>query len=336
MEMMDSEQLKRELPFDLYGRYALTRDIINGNRGFDEKLIVLDVGGRGNIMQMFLPDDEVSYLDPNLEAEEQDENYLEGDGCDIRVEDGSFDFVVSADVYEHIQPERRKDFIRENLRVARMGVILAAPFYTDEVELAERYANESYKVISGGDDHIWLNEHSKYGLPLEREIEDFIRAEGYDFQKIPNNNLWLWEYLICIYFVAREQAEQFRQLNLLYNEKLYAFDHEEHSYRKIYFIKKAENLKDMELSANGIDTNLHLEAISKGFDVMAHIYAKDKADIEQLRLDNAGQAREILKQRDEIMKLNEEIERMLTSRSWKISKPLRDFNAIVQKIKGRP
>src|SRR5659263_106086 len=104
VELMSDEQLKRELTFDLYGRYAIIRDIINLNKTGQEQLRILDVGGRGNLLKKFLPGDDVSYLDPLVDTD--DENYIEGDGCDIPLEDGSFDYVVSSDVFEHIEPSR--------------------------------------------------------------------------------------------------------------------------------------------------------------------------------------------------------------------------------------
>lgn len=332
---MDAEELKRELPFDLYGRYALARDIINKNREPGEACVVLDVGGRGNLMQMFLPGDEVFYLDPGVDPDDHDENFLEGDGCDIPRPEESFDYVISADVFEHVEPEKRKHFIEENLRVARKGVVLAAPFYSRNVELAEWYANESYRIISKGENHAWLKEHSRYGLPNESEVEDFLNQEGYEFQKIANNELGLWEYLICIYFVAREKPDQFRDLNLFYNETLYRYDHGEESYRKIYFIKKEDGLRDLDLGAEEISVRQHMEVVSKGFGVLAHIYARDKEDIKRLKMENTRLLRELNSMREQINQLQDRINDILNSRSWKAGKPLRDANALVQRLRNR-
>lgn len=335
MEIMDAERLKEELPFDLYGRYAITRDIINVNRNTSEPYRILDVGGRGNLLQLFLPDDDIYYLDPNVDPDERDENYLEGDGCDIPGDDERFDFVVSADVFEHIAPARRAGFLKENLRSSRLGVILAAPFYSGDVEQAEALANESYRIISGGQDHVWLKEHIKFGLPHEHEVEDYLSAGGFAFQKISNNALWLWELLVCIHFIARDVAEPFRDLNHIYNDRLYHRDNEEHSYRKIYFIKKVKDLKGLETGDAGMDISQDLEVIHKAFNVMAHIYAAKKAEIRKL-IDATERLHQDLQGEQEVIRQKQkEIDEMVSTRSWKITKPLRDFNAFAQKFKRR-
>ena len=110
MEKIIDEQLKKEFGFDLYGRYAIIRDIIEKNRSNGEIFRVLDVGGRGNFMKKFLPNDDVYYLDPFVESD--DKNFIKGDGCAMPLDDLSFDWVTSADVFEHIQKEKRENFLK--------------------------------------------------------------------------------------------------------------------------------------------------------------------------------------------------------------------------------
>lgn len=281
MEEMNEEQLHRLFPFDVYGRYAIIRDIVNHNRSSGEKFRILDVGGRGNLMKKFLLTDDVFYLD--LGVVTNDENYIEGDGCDMQFEDNSFDFVVSTDVFEHVAPPKRESFLSENMRVARLAVILAAPFYSKETELAEIYANENFKIISKGEDHCWLKEHLENGLPDIREVEDFIKNNSLRFQKIPNNNLWLWENLTCSSFITGERGEEFRDFNQFYNEKVFPYDHEENSYRQIYFIKKDKGLKDLKLKKDGINSSLYLEAIKKNFDLLFQMIREKEDHIKKLR-----------------------------------------------------
>lgn len=280
MNEMNEEQLKKNYPFDQYGRYAIIKAIININRDEGRNFRILDIGGRGNIMQQFLPDDDVFYLDPNVETD--DSNYIDGDGSDIPVDDAGFDYVVSADVFEHVEPSKRDTFIDENLRVAKLAVILAAPFASKEVELAERFANESYKVLSGGEEHLWLKEHIDHGLPESEEVEKILERKKYRYQIIPNNSLFLWENIIFSSFIGNESPENFETFNQFYNEKLFPYDNDEKSYRKIFFIKKDDSLKDFEYEKNGIDTALHLEAIKNNNILLSHIFAQERKNIEQL------------------------------------------------------
>ena len=281
---MNDEQLKREFAFDQYGRYAVIRDIINRNRKNNEKFRVLDVGGRGNILKKFLPDDDVFYLDPLIDSD--DNNFIEGDGCAIPLKDENFDWVTSADVFEHILPEKRNDFLRENVRVAKLGTILVAPFWSKEVEQAEINANENYKILTGGEDHIWLKEHIENGLPKEAVVEDFIKLKKIQFEKIENNRLFLWEILIGLSFiVSRNYSEkikkEFENFNYFYNSKVFPFDFSNPSYRKVYLIKKYEFLKGLDTFKRSIDDPLFLETIKCATNLLGNIDLESKKNIQQ-------------------------------------------------------
>src|SRR3712207_4889686 len=131
------------LPFDQYGRYRLIREALDAARPcFDRPLRVLDVGGffrtrRGEPMlpaRAFLPEDDVTVLD---QQPAELPGYVLGDGRGLRFDDAAFDFVVSCDTLEHVPAPDRPAFWRELLRVARYGVLLAAPFASPDVVAAE-------------------------------------------------------------------------------------------------------------------------------------------------------------------------------------------------------
>lgn len=328
---MNDEQAKRKLAFDAYGRHAVIRDIIDSNRGSNENFKVLDIGaGESRFMRQFLPDDELYFLDPYVEAD--DESCIEGDGCNIPVEDDSFDFVVSSDVFEHIPPADRDSFLKENLRVARLAVILTAPFYSKETELAELHANERYRIISDGEDHRWLKEHIERGLPREREVEDLCRDEGYGFQMIPNNNLWLWENLVLATFVDYgEGIENLRDFNFFYNDKISPHDHGDYSYRKIYYIKKAEGLNDLELEDGGIDDNLVMETIKNNLGLFCHSYAYYKNMIERLEKDNSELRVDLEQTSRELHESKADLLRIRSSKSWRMTRPLRQMLRLINR-----
>ncbi len=307
MEKIIDGQIKKELSFDSYGRYAIIRGIINKNRKEGQKFKVLDVGGRGNILKKFLPKDEVFYLDPFVDSE--DDNFIKGDGCAMPLEDGSFDWVASADVFEHIPKEKRETFLKENVRVAKFGVILAAPFWSKEVEQAEINANENYKNFSSGKNHMWLIEHIKNGLPKEEEIEEFITNKKLSFQKLYNNRLFLWENLLGIsFFVGNNYNEDiqraFENFNYFYNTEVFPYDCEEPAYRKIYFIKKNVDLKDVVANSRYVDDILFLNVIKRAIDLVA------KIDIINKNL--------IQKKDQELHKKEQEIKFMKASKFWKL------------------
>ncbi len=332
MEEVINKELKKKLSFDLYGRYADIQRIIDCNRKEDCSFRVLDIGGRGNILKKFLLHDDVFYMDPFVES--KDKNFISGDGCDIPLADNSFDWVTSADVFEHIPNEKKKAFLEENIRVSKSGIIIAAPFFSKEVERAEFTANENYKKFTSGNDHLWLKEHIEYGLPKEDYIENFLTENRLEFQKIHNNGLLLWEGLIGLSFFTevindKEINQEMRALHEFYNNKIYPFDSSEPSYRKIYFIKKDSNLLDVEQKEMEIDHSLLSEIINKTLNIMAMIYMRKNILLKQkdaeidsyiIRLRAEKDLVKSLKKNN--LKISSEVAAIKGSRSYKLFKKI--------------
>ena len=274
--MNSDDNLKKEMHFDLYGRYKLIHRIISENNT-NENQKVLDVGGRGNILKKFFKDNSnysIYYLDPLVDT--NDENYIEGDGCNIPLEDNSFDWVVSTDVFEHIIPEKRTQFLKENLRVAKKGMILAAPFYSKEVEIAEKDANQFHKNLFN-EDHIFLKEHISNGLPHENSVIDFISNQGLEHVKYNNNSMKVWPFLLGLqsirdFYKSRDIDfdEQFHKFNHFYNEFVFQNDFHQNSYRKIYFIKKDSTLKNIVLNEESIPDLLLFRIYKEFFRFVDH------------------------------------------------------------------
>ncbi|MBI2426854.1 MAG: glycosyltransferase [Candidatus Kerfeldbacteria bacterium] len=273
------QELKEGLEFHEYGRFALVRNIIDANRSSEERFTILDVGGRGNRMRDFFPKDDVYYLDPFVDGT-KDKNYIPGDGCDMPLADDSYDWVVSTDTFEHIVPERRSDFVKENIRVAKLGTIVCAPFYSQETADAERIANENYKRLAGVD-HPWLVEHLENSLPREEEVLDFITQHHYPYQRIANNRLIYWTLLIGInYYVDKELTPEIHALwkkyNAFYNTHIFPIDHEEPGYRKVFFIKKEASLRDYPLSPPRKDPALYIELMKLFTELITRIGAQQQ------------------------------------------------------------
>lgn len=277
LEIMEDNALKKSLTFGQYGRYACIRDIINLNRTREKNTFkILDVGGRGNKLKKFLPRDDVYYID--LEINEQDKNGIVGDACKMSIKNEAFDWVVSADVFEHIEKDKKEDFIKENLRVAKLGVIIAAPFKNDAVINSEINVNEIHKILFNKD-HLWLKEHIKIGLPDATNVENFLNKNDYKYQVLNNNNLFLWQLMQSIHFLVLRTPEKFishklEEINYYLNSNIYPIDFQEPSYRKIYYIKKKKNLIDHVIRSNENNNRLYLEAEKIGlafiFEILSH------------------------------------------------------------------
>ncbi|MCU0492383.1 MAG: class I SAM-dependent methyltransferase [Chloroflexaceae bacterium] len=185
------------LPFDQYGRYQLIREAVDAARSaLGSPLRVLDVGGffvtrRNQAMlpaRAFLPNDEVTVLDrPAADLE----GYVQGDGRGLHFGDDSFDVVISCDTLEHVPAPDRPAFWRELLRVARYGVLLAAPFASPETVAAEALLLDYIKAALGVDQP-QLREHAEFGLP-ERALTVATLGElGLRYRVYPTGYVHAW------------------------------------------------------------------------------------------------------------------------------------------------
>ncbi len=300
--------LQRKFAFDMYGRYCLIRDVIEKNRTKGDVFKVLDVGGRGNILREFLPVDNVYYLDPLVET--NDENYIQGDGCDMPLDDNSFDFVVSGDVLEHIPESKRVDFIREQVRVSKIGAIIAAPFYSQAAKDAEVRLQKNYKILSNGKQHHWLEEHIENGLPKPEQIEKFISENNLSSFVMYNNNVLLWESLMNAYFFIEHNYEGnvkdlFEEYNEYYNNEIFPLDRGESSYRRLYTIFKNKILISPYEKNVILDATKITAAISKIFTIIDTIDVKNRFQLSGLTRESNVKQEAVEHYKKEIAALNE-------------------------------
>ena len=154
-------------------------DHVNALRLGEEKFTILEVGGRGNFLRRFLPNDAITILDVD---DSNEENYIKGDGRKLPFKKNIFDIVVSTDVLEHIPPDDRTRYLEEQIRVAKQAIILSGPLYTSKVARLEKQANNYYRKLTGKD-HPWLKEHIEYGLPEASKIETIFKSLNWEYEK---------------------------------------------------------------------------------------------------------------------------------------------------------
>jgi SAM-dependent methyltransferase len=130
-----------------------------------EPLRLLDVGGAPGRLARALasghPERRVLVVDlpPGPTAD-----YLRASGLALPFTDQSFDVVYCSDTLEHIPAADRPRFLSELARVARRGVIVAAPFTHPAVDRAEELLTELHRDFLNAP-HPWLAEHRAHGLP---------------------------------------------------------------------------------------------------------------------------------------------------------------------------
>jgi len=221
------------LSFSVYTRYKALAETVEALRS-KAPFKILEVGGRGNFLQQFLPKDSVTILDV---IDSNEPNYVKGDGRNLPFGEHEFDIVLSTDVLEHIRPENRKEFIQEQIRVAKKAIIISGPVWNEKVVTIEKEVNEYYKS-STKTDHPWLGEHISYGLSKLSTIEGILKENNLNFSLRYNQDLSLWKELVMLDMDVSMAAtpdvlSTFDELSRVYNTQIYKFDRGEKGYRAI-------------------------------------------------------------------------------------------------------
>ncbi|WP_172257038.1 class I SAM-dependent methyltransferase [Saccharibacillus deserti] len=238
-----------DLLFDQYQRYKNVVDAINSLRKPGEVFRILEVGANEHRnLEKFLPDDSIKYLDIELPEELLNHpDYVLGDATQMEFSDADFDVVVALDVFEHIPPGKREDFIDELHRVSKAFFVITAPFASPLVSEAERRANAVYKTFFG-EDFRWLAEHFENGLPDQSELEEHLVKLGGHYRKLNHGNLQTWESMMEIHFLAAYLPALYHyraEIDRFYNQHLYEDDYVHDSYRKIYIHSKEREMSDL-------------------------------------------------------------------------------------------
>jgi SAM-dependent methyltransferase len=193
-------------------------------------------------------EDEVTVLD-QTPPEREVPNFVKGDATALPFEDGSFDYVVSVDTYEHIPPEVRDEYLSELRRVAQNGVLLAAPFDSPAVRHAEQIANEFHRAVHN-EENVWLQEHTENGLPSLDDTRRFFEGCGDSASVVPNGYIPHWIAMLCLTFYGPKLGDDLRavfdRVNTFYNEFVYASDNAEPCYR--YLIVSQKEATDADIA----------------------------------------------------------------------------------------
>ncbi|MBU2025435.1 glycosyltransferase, partial [Patescibacteria group bacterium] len=116
-------------------------------------------------------------------------------------------------------------------------------------------------------------------------------------------------------FIARSSSRKFREqaqdFNFFYNEQIFPFDHGRPAYKRIYFIKKDERLKNLPLKQEPLDNQLILEAIAKAMSLLTKIHSAKTQQIVIKRENIKNLSQNVHKKEQELFEIK-------TSLRWKV------------------
>ena len=244
---LNKDFLKSKYGFDVYGRHKITADIISLYKKLKniDKLKILDIGGQYSILHDFLPDEEITVIDPNVEPNEE-KGIFRAKAQDLSslFPNENFDVVTIHDVLEHIPESMREIVLHNALLMSKDLLIVAGPFNSPAVVNAEIEVSDFFTKVYGFENP-WLVEHEDCGLPSLSDLEHFIKKQDlYNFQ-FSNNKLKYWSKSYFLDFlidsnkniISQELMERFRHY---YNEEIFPYDFGQDSYRKTILISKTD------------------------------------------------------------------------------------------------
>lgn len=155
------------MDYDLYERHAVVGRLL-GERldGAEVGSRILDVGGHAGLLDRFLRSRVVS-VNPDGAGD------LVAAGGELPFADRSFDAVVTIDTLEHVPRSGRLDLLRECVRVSRRFVLAAAPFGSEGHSACEARLSDLHRSVLG-QEHTYLAEHVRYGLPDLAELGEWV------------------------------------------------------------------------------------------------------------------------------------------------------------------
>ena len=240
LEQMLAPPTGIQATFDQFQRYGIAARAIEHLKIHGQTLSILEVGANTHrILGKLLPHDRITYLDREIPAEMQGtSDVLVGDATDLDMSDGAFDIVIALDVFEHIEPAHRADFLRHICRVSRIGTLLGAPFASAAVIKAENEASAFWDGLFQTP-YRWLVEHAENGLPDLVQTKRQLGDLGMECVHFGHGNLGVWCEMMKAHF-ASEACEELRvpvaAMDNFYRDHMLASDvGDDETYRQFLF-----------------------------------------------------------------------------------------------------
>lgn len=224
-----------DILFDQYSRYRACAELLL-RLGANSSSRILDVGsGSACLLSEFLPDFNISYVDPllnNLPTKKSNQFGYQIDEVASKL--GLFDYVIAIDVLEHVPPQFRSDFTNTLATLAAKSMILAFPYADEHGPVkVDQAINADYAYINQ-QSYSWLEEHEIYGLPSMEDLKSHLASRGLHIGVFYHGYApWLETLLPYVINVNDIPGAEIlgRQVSREFNQSLYDYDCNQPAYR---------------------------------------------------------------------------------------------------------
>lgn len=335
-----------DILFDQYSRYRACAELLL-RLGATASSRILDVGsGSACLLSDFLPDFDISYVDPLINALPTKRSNQFGYQIEEVAEKlGLFDYVVAIDVLEHVPPQFREGFTSTLASLATKSIVLAFP-YEDEPSPAvvDRAVNTDYAYINNRS-YSWLKEHEEYGLPNAEKLKSAFASRGLDAEYFHHGYApWLEELLSYVINVNDIPDAKIlgHEVSREFNQRLFGYDFNQPAYRVFLVANKTQLPAGWKPESKPIDAHaesqfrkimreaylrliIKLQAADQKISVAKIEHEKSLADRDIALADRNAALLSADEQRKINHQTNELIAQLRNSKSWRLTKPLRFF-----------
>jgi GT2 family glycosyltransferase len=240
----------------MYGRY---RRLLEFRRSLDDRALrILDVGDPFGTISSLFPGDATISVDPLAAGAPTagHHQHIIGSGYELPFPDASFDLVASHDTFEHLQAERRMDFVAELLRVAKGPMLLVAPFFDARAVRCESLIN-AYFAARVGNTIDALDEHAQFGLPRLDELTAWLDEHSIEHEAYGDGWLYSWVafWMLKGHLSAESRTEDMYRLHAAVNQLLGETDIRPPHYRRCVLIRP----QGKELTLPAVDADSEVE-----------------------------------------------------------------------------
>lgn len=139
---------------------------------------ILDVGGFDGALSMFLPDYVIDVIDP-----------ITTGGSGLNTSNCKYDFVVSIDALEHVEPKERDLFLEQLASASRQKCFINFP---------ARHTIHAQRLVYELTKNPLVREHVEWELPDRNEVKEHLERNGFqvEMKGYASVSQWVSQYLL--------------------------------------------------------------------------------------------------------------------------------------------